>query len=395
MSLKFRRTFFYLYIGLFLIMAPLVVLYTAGYRFDFGSGRLVQVGALSITSVPKGVTVALANDVQSQHTPAIIKRVIPGNYPLILSKDGYKNWQRDIIVKSRETTTIENAVLFLDASPSKIHDVSPIVSAASPSGEKVAYGVMSEPWFELWTYDVSSDHFLLLDRLSTSRVIDPQLQWAENGNVLVLSATEKTRRVDHYYAADQSLAGVPSSFAEFSLVKSKTNIALTKTSTTGEVKTLAILPINSYRIVDLFDHYILIKDDLHKAIILIDTTTSGPPILLNVNATFYHWQNGLLIYSDGIELHTYDPSRNDDTLITRSGTALVDATVFPIGQTLLIGTKTSIMATDISDLQHPVNTIIVTAESIQSFWVDRNGRNSYFFGTVNGESGLFKITLGK
>ena len=73
MSLKFRRTFFYLYIGLFLLVAPLVVLYTAGYRLDVQRGRLVQIGALSVTSVPKGAQVFLVDAALSDRTPTLQK----------------------------------------------------------------------------------------------------------------------------------------------------------------------------------------------------------------------------------------------------------------------------------------------------------------------------------
>ncbi len=376
MSLTYRRAFFYLSIGLFLFLAPLVVLFTAGYRINFSTGQFVQVGALTAASIPKGATIKLDGNTLQVKTPTLVKRALPGTYRLELSKDGYETWARDIEIKSRQTTTIEDAVLFLRREPEKILDLQPSTSAASPDGSVVAYEILAEPWFELWQYDLARSEFLLLDRVSSKQIVDPHLYWTQSG---VLQGP--------VFKKDAS--------SEFQFETVGEHTGLMRLDNLGERTTRALLPLGVYRIADVVNHLVLIQNVDEQKIILVDTATDGPPILLNANAEFYHLADGALLYSDGFELHRYDLETTRDVLITRSGTLLTDVVPFPYGQTLLIVSGGTVIASDISDPSRPVNTTIVSVDHIQSFWTDGHGRNGFFFGTVEGVPGLYKIALTK
>ena len=392
MSLKSRRAFFYIYIGLFSLAAPLVVLYTAGYRFDFLNQRLVQVGALIVSSVPKGATVSLDGQEQPGRTPLINKRLLPGSYELTLSKDGYQSWQREIVVQSRQTTEVQNAVLFLNTEPELIKDLHPSVFAAKPDGSVIAYGVKADSWFELWTYSPTSQEFFLLDRLSSSKLLEPELHWSHDGYLLILEDGTGAFNKQFFYTNQGPLETSPDWFASWSFVKQSGHVALNKT-TGVESQTVAILPPGHYLLSDVYNNMLLVHDWQTERLILVDAATNGPPILLNAEATFYHWHGTNLLYGDGTELHLYNPSINSDILITRSGVQILDAVPFPEGQAILTVTPTTITASDISDPGRPVNTLIVAVEIMKAFWLDTRGRNGYFFGTVDGQNGLYQLPL--
>lgn len=391
MSLKFRRTFFYLYIGLFLLVAPLVVLYTAGYRFDVLKGRLVQVGALSVNSVPKGAQIFLDDDELADRTPTLQKRILPGTYELRLYKDGYKTWQREVEIKSRQTTAVEEVELFLDLAPEMIVSIDESVSAGSGNG-LVAYAVTADQWLELWIYNPADGAFTLLDRLSSAKVGQPRLHWSHDNYLLILSDVKNNQIAQRFYTSGGPLSSVPSWFAPLALTPAGEQTALTR-SRGQTVETIALLPKDNYQISDVFNNWIVIQDDEQKQLILVDADTQGPPILLNAAAKFYRWQESSILYSDGFELHRYNPSTNKDTLITRSSSQMTDVIPLNNSQTLLITSPTQTAAIDISDLSRPVTTPIVSADSLQSFWLDPRGRKGYFFGTIDGVKGLYQILL--
>ena len=391
MSLKFRRTFFYLYIGLFLLVAPLVVLYTAGYRLDVQRGRLVQIGALSVTSVPKGAQVFLDDAELSDRTPTLQKRILPGTYHLRLNKEGYKPWEREVEIKSKQTTIVEGVELFLDLAPEMITPIAASVSVGSTNG-LVAYAIAADQWFELWIYNPTNGDFTLLDRLSSAKIGEPQLHWSHDNYLLILSDAKNGKTEQRFYTSNGPLSSVPAWFAPFDLAPEGEQSALTR-SRGQTVETIALLPKNNYQISDVFNNWVVIQDNEQERLILIDSDTQGPPILLNAAAKFYRWQESSILYSDGFELHRYNPSTNSDTLITRSSSQMTDVIPLADSQTLVITTSTQTAAIDISDISRPVNTVIVSADKIQSFWLDPRGRTGYFFGIVNGLAGLYKIAL--
>jgi len=54
---KHRRYIFLLFLLSFFILAPLIVLYTAGYRYNITTGTVLRTGILSAASTPKGAAV--------------------------------------------------------------------------------------------------------------------------------------------------------------------------------------------------------------------------------------------------------------------------------------------------------------------------------------------------
>lgn len=108
-----------------MITAPLVVLFTAGYRYQFDTGRIVQTGVLNVQSYPKGANVWIDDVQQEEHTPAVIDDVAPGEHVVRIQKDGYSSWKKTIEIQSRQSTFISQIVLFLPDQPIQFFDTPP------------------------------------------------------------------------------------------------------------------------------------------------------------------------------------------------------------------------------------------------------------------------------
>lgn len=118
MSLIARRLVFYFLALLFLVVAPLLAAYTTGYRYHFKQRRAVTIGALSITTLPEGASIALNGKTTKYLTPALIVNLLPGSYDIFVQKEGYHPWQKTLPIESEKTTFAHNLPLFLRTTPS-------------------------------------------------------------------------------------------------------------------------------------------------------------------------------------------------------------------------------------------------------------------------------------
>ncbi|MFZ5364930.1 MAG: hypothetical protein ACOZBH_01870 [Patescibacteria group bacterium] len=117
MTIKIRRIIASIFIIGFMISAPILILYTAGYRYNFKKNELKKTGALFIETEPKSTQIFLNGTLEKTDTPAHITNIFPNKYLIEAKRDGYKSWQKELEIRSQSTTFAENIVLFKDASP--------------------------------------------------------------------------------------------------------------------------------------------------------------------------------------------------------------------------------------------------------------------------------------
>lgn len=116
MPLAARKALFFLFVGIFLVSAPLIVLYTAGYRFNRTNNTVLQTGTLSLASTPRGAESYVNGENIQDTTPAILQRLSTGTRTVRLEKEGYYAWERTVNVESGSTSYV-TAPLFLSSSP--------------------------------------------------------------------------------------------------------------------------------------------------------------------------------------------------------------------------------------------------------------------------------------
>ncbi len=116
MTNRIRAIIFWSFLVLFLVAAPTVLLYTSGYRYSFKKGRVEQVGGLVLKTQPRDAAVILNGRTIPERAPINLK-LIPDEYHIEVTKEGYQPWVKTLPVKSRETTFIEDVVLWKESSP--------------------------------------------------------------------------------------------------------------------------------------------------------------------------------------------------------------------------------------------------------------------------------------
>lgn len=90
---KLRRGLFWLFSFLFLGMAPVVVFYSLGYKFDDKSRKFLKTGAISIKTAPREAYVIVNGGKMRDLSPCTLRELIPGEYTLDIEKEGYYPYQ--------------------------------------------------------------------------------------------------------------------------------------------------------------------------------------------------------------------------------------------------------------------------------------------------------------
>lgn len=111
-----KRTILFLGLAvLFLIAAPLTILYCLGWRLDWNTKSIIQPGVFYFKVWPKNAEVYLDAKLNKKTDfffgSALIENLKPKKYNVEIKKDGFYIWQKNLEIKKREVTDAKNIVL--------------------------------------------------------------------------------------------------------------------------------------------------------------------------------------------------------------------------------------------------------------------------------------------
>ncbi|MCK9573507.1 MAG: PEGA domain-containing protein [Candidatus Omnitrophica bacterium] len=105
-----RRISFWLFSLAFVILTPVIVYYSLGYKFDIKSKKFLKTGALSIKTFPRAITVYLDGRKIDELTPSTIRELMPRKYDLVLEKEGFYSYRMEIEIRP---SLVNNVDVFL------------------------------------------------------------------------------------------------------------------------------------------------------------------------------------------------------------------------------------------------------------------------------------------
>jgi hypothetical protein len=116
MTRKSRTILFYSFVLLFLLLCPVLVLYSQGYRFDAANRKIAQTGGIFIKIEPKQADVYINGKLEKKTDfffgSALIKNLLPKKYKIEVKKEGYQTWEKNLQVKEKEVAEAKSVVLF-------------------------------------------------------------------------------------------------------------------------------------------------------------------------------------------------------------------------------------------------------------------------------------------
>lgn len=180
-----RRATLILFIALFLILSPLIIMYTAGYRYDWANGLLKETGAISIDIEPPEANVFLNGIKLKETMPIRLNNIAPGRYNLSLSASGYYDWTKEIDVKNKQTVYIKEVSLIKKSKPQILISGNIQTFALSNDYKYLIYLTQKANNTEAWLWNTTNHSSVILARLNT---LDPMtITWSKNSDYVTIA----------------------------------------------------------------------------------------------------------------------------------------------------------------------------------------------------------------
>lgn len=424
MSKPFRTTLFFLFLFAFLVSAPIVVLYTAGYRLDLTHGRIVHTAVLNLSSIPRHATVVIDGHPFADPTPAVIDTILPGEHLVSLTKDGYLPWETRLSFESRQARVVGPIVLFLDQDIALAESFMTIMVAPHTASNRFAYLTQESSWLEAWVIQASTGEKKLLMRLPFQAESAYQLLWSKDGtylllarkygavNELSLARVEDGTPIelslketgvetfwwdvnsdDQLYVKTQSnLSRITLATNESTLLTSEAEqvmsydhrqIALTQTNDKAvlayqEDETASIityLPLGEYVFVEAPSPLIALHETVRNRLVLVNPHEQEQPILLNEEADLWTWNRSgdVLLYSSGYDVQQYVRALHQTETLTRVSQPITGMYWYPEGNVVIYQSDGDTIALTLEGGKALSQTILAPGLS-GVFWIDQNGK---------------------
>ncbi|OIO19596.1 MAG: hypothetical protein CO029_04550 [Candidatus Magasanikbacteria bacterium CG_4_9_14_0_2_um_filter_41_10] len=183
-------------ISCFFIISPLVILYTAGYRYDRDTHRIKETGVITIDVEPRDAVVSLNDVVIDQRLPIHLQNRAPGIYKLAVSREGYIPWSMPIEVTSKQTTYINNTSLYKDVLPTFEYSTpkEKISTFLSADAQFVVTSLQKEGTLkELLLYDITKDEETIVWRGSS--LLPLELSWSPYAPIFKFFVTRENETI--------------------------------------------------------------------------------------------------------------------------------------------------------------------------------------------------------
>jgi len=161
MTRKTRTVLFLICLFLFLLIAPVTIFYSQGYRFDIDSKKITQTGGLFLKIEPKQVEIYINGELKKKTDfffgSALIENLLPKKYKIEIKKEGYYPWEKNLEIKERQVTEVKNIVLFSENPTFNILTAGVKDFWFSPDEKKIILFEESEMGWALKLYDLEKN----------------------------------------------------------------------------------------------------------------------------------------------------------------------------------------------------------------------------------------------
>lgn len=116
MTKKTRLIILLVCVASFLIIAPVLVFYSMGYRFDFETMAVKATGGIYVRTFPAAEQIII--DGKNSFKPGLfsnnvfIQSLLPKSHTVFIEKTGYYDYSKTLMVKENQVAKLENVILF-------------------------------------------------------------------------------------------------------------------------------------------------------------------------------------------------------------------------------------------------------------------------------------------
>ena len=106
-----RKILFYVFLLIYLVLCPFIILYSFGYIYHPGTKDISQTGLIYLSSTPAGAHVYLEKSRFKNKTPTTIRELNPGEYQVSVRLKNYRPWSHHITIEAGKSVVFKNILL--------------------------------------------------------------------------------------------------------------------------------------------------------------------------------------------------------------------------------------------------------------------------------------------
>ncbi|MFZ2804428.1 MAG: PEGA domain-containing protein [Patescibacteria group bacterium] len=423
-----RRVLPWIFIVVFLAVAPAVVFYTAGYRWNSAKGKVERNGTVILDSTPSGATITIDGQPYSSKSPSTIQDVSPGLHQFSVTKAGYDGWSKSLEVHSELVTFANNIWLWKESQPAKSSADDAFLVSAAPDRQSVLELMSSTPTQAIvrdangkesatfgFPKTVSpgstaiwepSGRYVLIEAPldeSSSWLVDTRAahapeelpagtyRWEKNGLVGTDGTQQLTIDLSNFAVSNLDLPTDivdQTSGAELRTAPGTNQVVYVSTNNLNQG---FILPSGNWRFWGTDKDETILRDGTHW---LSLQTSKQPPDYHAVSGDMLRTftSNGLTheLLVNGTEIWTWDPGA-EPQLIYRQSAPIVGAQWHEAGNDIFFATATDIYALNLDPRDGYLITHLAHFDAIKSFTALT--KQLLVSGTENGQSGVWTLDL--
>ncbi len=447
MSYRFRNILFIIFFIIFLIMTSVLSLYASGYKISLesilsGKALIQKTGILVIDSKPRSADIFLSRESRGIFfdgellknkkikTPSKIKNLLPGEYLLELSLDGYWPWKQKVHINPGQSTYVENIILFKQSEALMLFESNFQNISMSPNGKKIILENDSkiidiDSFFENNFYsadkknkvsfldsrraiinnelifDYSRNRYYNLEKdfftnAYNFKINNDDLFFLKNGlnsynissqkNNIIFSESEGEKIIDFYFSSD----------FYFLIVEQKDNslIRIYNAKNKELFRETILAKSANYKIINNPGNssFLYIYNDEFKNINIINSSSKVNSIWATINRvnsfSFSNLNN--FIYSSDFEIYSFNTVLAENYLIARFDYQIKDIIWHPKNY-IIYSTEKDIYILDLSYDSYIIK--IASLDKISNLVLDRLGSVLYFSAKSGDEEGIFKLFI--
>lgn len=447
MTLKVRRILSLIFILLFLLIAPAIVLYAAGFKLSKNGFFIQKTGIFIIDSNPRGAKIFINGQVQKDFigsffnknsfitTPAKIKGLLPGEYDLTLELNGYSSWQKKLTISPGASTFAEDIYLFkndlpIQITPAKIESIN-LSSNKNPAlilsaGQLTFFNLADETKKSVdqinlkgknvaWSADgqklVIDNYLYDLSDLNVKTDLNKfpgAFNYKWQGNTLCFQDKTSIYQLDSTNSPIKITRQLADKKFDDFLIKDGDLYLIDKSGPTtdlleviniasGErIKSISLPVSADYSFINPEQSLLNLYDETKKILYLVDPSAAyySPlvEVINNIKTTF--WVNSdNLLYAGDYEIWLYNLPTKKKTLITRVSETINRAIMHPNKNYIVYSTGKTLNAIELDEREKRNIAELAKFDLINSFVLNAKGDILYFSGKIGNTEGLYKLLI--
>ncbi|MCI0479567.1 PEGA domain-containing protein, partial [Candidatus Uhrbacteria bacterium] len=183
-----RRILPWIFVIAFAATAPVLVFYTAGYRWNPKKEKIERNGTLIFDTRPTGASILLNGKATGHVTPRTIQNVTPGTYRIRYELEGHHAWEKTLDVQAERVTFANDVRLWRQRDPVKVITGDVVVLEPSPNGRYVVTAAndgASSTRISVMTPDLKEERSFVVNAAVGTK---PIVRWSPDSRAILLES---------------------------------------------------------------------------------------------------------------------------------------------------------------------------------------------------------------